>query len=47
MKNEYDTKSLIITVMILVVFLCIVTLWIVYHGTPESEMPGWIRWILD
>ena len=46
MKNEYDTKSLLLTVITLIVFLGLLTLYIVFHDAQYSSLPSWIKWFL-
>lgn len=46
MKNEYDTKSLLLVVITLIIFMGIVTLYIVFHDAGYSSLPSWIKWFL-
>ena len=46
MKRDYDTKALIYTVLTMVILLCVLTLYIVYHDAGSDHLPGWLRWFL-
>lgn len=46
MKRDYDTKALIYTVFTLIIFMGVVTLYILYHDAESSNLPYWLRWFL-